>query len=225
MMSGIRNAPPISTSSPRDTTASPSRASAERATRRAPAALFTTSASPAPVSSIRRSRHSAWREPRVPRARSYSRFEYPAAMRLIASRAERASGARPRLVCSTTPVALITGRSDGAARRCTRARTAAPQPSGGAAPPLARACSIVSRTARTTRPRGCAVRSAATSGSASSASTAGSRRRGSVTAPWPWWYRATQVSARGSRPPRRRRPRRRSARSPRARARGTSRPV
>src|SRR5438132_359921 len=38
MISGIRNAPPISTSSPRDTTASPLRASADRATSRAPGA-------------------------------------------------------------------------------------------------------------------------------------------------------------------------------------------
>src|SRR3989442_1574340 len=55
-MSGIRNDPPISTSSPRDTTASPPRARALRATSSAPAALFTTSASSAPVSSTSRSR-------------------------------------------------------------------------------------------------------------------------------------------------------------------------
>src|SRR6266702_5300678 len=77
----LHDALPISTSSPRDTTASPLRASAERATSRAPAALFTTMASSAPVNSTRKSRQSAWREPRVPWARSYSRFEYPAAMR------------------------------------------------------------------------------------------------------------------------------------------------
>src|SRR5213595_683869 len=94
MISGIRNAPPISTSSPRDTTASPLRASADRATSRAPAALFTTMASSAPVNSTRRSRQSAWREPRVPWARSYSRFEYPVAMRAIASRAARDAMAR-----------------------------------------------------------------------------------------------------------------------------------
>ena len=74
MMSGTRNAPPISTSSPRETIASPSRASADRATSKAPAALFTTSASSAPVSSTRRSRQSAWRDPRVPADTSYSRF-------------------------------------------------------------------------------------------------------------------------------------------------------
>ena len=180
MISGMRNAPPISTSSPRDTTASPSRASAESASSSAPAALLTTSASAAPVSSKRRPRHSAWREPRVPAARSYSRFEYSPAMRRSAAIAAGASGALPRLVCSTTPVALMTGSSDGAASRWARARTAGPQPSGGTAPPSARAASIVSRTARSTRLRGCVASSAATSGSASKASTAGSRRRGSA---------------------------------------------
>ncbi len=75
-------------------------------------------------------------------------------MRAIASIAARASGARPRFVCRTTPAALMTGPNDGAARRCTFARTAPPHPSGGAVPPLARAASIVSRTARSTRLRG-----------------------------------------------------------------------
>src|SRR6266852_1172618 len=59
MMSGIRNDPPISTSSPRETTASPPRASALSASSTAPAALFTTSASAAPVSSTSRSRQIA----------------------------------------------------------------------------------------------------------------------------------------------------------------------
>ena len=38
--------------------------------------------------------------------------------------ASGASGARPRLVCSTTPVALMTRRSDGAASAAQRARDA-----------------------------------------------------------------------------------------------------
>src|SRR5213083_2037318 len=85
-------------------------------------------------------------------------------MRCIAASAAAASGARPRLVCSTTPVALITGTNDGAASRSRHARTAGPHPSGGAAPPLARADSSVSRTARTTRLRGWARASAGRGG-------------------------------------------------------------
>src|SRR5205085_11627861 len=91
-----------------------------------------------------------------------------------------ASGARPRLVCNTTPVALITGPSEGTASRSTRDRIAVLQPSGGALPPVARAASMVSRTARTTRLRGPAAAIAATAGPASRASTAGRRRRGPV---------------------------------------------
>src|SRR3970282_1592522 len=44
---------------------------------------------------------------RAPASRSYSRFEYPLAALSIASSASNASGARPRFVWITTPVALI----------------------------------------------------------------------------------------------------------------------
>ena len=44
----------------------------------------------------------AWRDPRRPEDRSNSRLEYAAS-------AANASGARPRLVCSRTPVAFTTG--------------------------------------------------------------------------------------------------------------------
>src|SRR6266704_2191823 len=63
----------------------------------------------------------------------------------MAAIAAGASGARPRLVCSTTPVALITGASDGTPSRATAARTAASQPSTGGAPPLTRAASTAAR--------------------------------------------------------------------------------
>ena len=184
MISGMRNDPPISTSSPRDTTASPPRASALSARSSAPAALLTTSASAAPVSSTSRSRQWACREPRVPRPKSYSSAAYPRATRVMEAIAASASGARPRFVCSTTPVALITGASDGSANRSAAARTAASHPSGGIAPPLARAASTARRAAFTTSARGWSESSAATPGPARSASMDGSCRLRSVMGAW-----------------------------------------
>ena len=49
------------------------------------------------------------RLPRAPLATSNSKFEYPAATAWTAAMAPSASGARPRLVCRTTPVAFSTG--------------------------------------------------------------------------------------------------------------------
>ncbi len=115
MTSGTRNAPPISTSSPRLTTTSRPRASAARARRTAAALLFTTSPASAPVNSHSRPRTRSWRCPLAPRSRSYSRLQYPAA-RPMASTASHASGARPRLVWRTTPAALTTGWNLGSDR-------------------------------------------------------------------------------------------------------------
>src|SRR6266700_1058698 len=110
----------------------------------------------------------------------------------MAAIAASASGARPRLVCSTTPVALITGASDGSANRTTAVRTAASHPSGGAVPPLARALSTATRAAFTTSARGWSARRAATPGPASSESTEGRFRLGSLIWEvrggwWRWW--------------------------------------
>src|SRR6266704_732742 len=110
----------------------------------------------------------------------------------MAAIAASASGARPRLVCSTTPVAFITGASDGSANRSTAVRTAASHPSGGAVPPLARALSTATRAAFTTRARGWSARRAAMPGPASSESTEGRFRLGSLIWEvgggwWRWW--------------------------------------
>ena len=112
----------------------------------------------------------------------------------MAAIAASASGARPRLVCSTTPVALITGASDGSANRSTAVRTAASHPSGGAVPPLARALSTATRAAFTTSARGWSARRAAMPGPASSESTEGRFRLGSLI----WevdrgWWRLVEV--------------------------------
>src|SRR5207247_6270749 len=106
----------------------------------------------------------------------------PRATLVSAAIAAPASGARPRFVWSTTPVALITGASDGTASRATAASTAASHPSGGVAPPFTRAASTVSRAAFTTSPRGCSASKRATAGPASRASIEGNCRRGSVMA-------------------------------------------
>ena len=74
MISGIRNEPPISINSPRDTGTSLRRASADNTNKTAAALLLTTVAASAPVSSQISS--STWesRSPRRPLARSYSRL-------------------------------------------------------------------------------------------------------------------------------------------------------
>ena len=109
MIWGSRNSPPISISSPRETSTSRPRASPPRASSSAPAALLTTSAASAPVASRSSASAAAPRRPRVPAARSYSTAAYPAAS-ATAALAAADSGARPRLVWSTTPVALTTAR-------------------------------------------------------------------------------------------------------------------
>ena len=70
MISGIRNAPPISTSSPRDTITSRPLASVFRASSTAAALLFTTVAASAPVRCLTRSSMACSRRPRSPWTRS-----------------------------------------------------------------------------------------------------------------------------------------------------------
>ena len=180
MMSGIRNAPPISISSPRDTRTGLPFASVWRARSSAAAQLLTTSASSASVRAARISSARLDRLPRLPVSRSTSRSEYPAAARVTARTAASASGARPRFVCSTTPVALITGVSPNvaaAARSIARARISSS--SGGsmprAAPALTSASVDVSVRFRTARPTVFDARIAGAE--RSRASTDGSLRR------------------------------------------------
>ena len=182
MMSGTRKLPPISTSSPREMTASRPSAELLSASTSAAAQLFTTSASSAPVSSVRSAVQCAWRDPRAPVAMSYSSVEKPCATSRMASRARSASGARPRLVCKITPVALMTRRSVDCWRRASAspmARTHAAS-STGAAIDASRALSTTERTASVTSSRGATVSRWRTPSSSRSVPTAGSARRGSV---------------------------------------------
>jgi hypothetical protein len=83
--------------------------------------LLTTVASSAPVSSHSRERRWSSRSPRRPSARSNSSVT---ALRIAVTAAAIASSAikaRPRLVCSTVPVRLNTGRRLGCALACSRA--------------------------------------------------------------------------------------------------------
>ena len=75
MMSGTRNDPPISTSSPRDTTASCPRANSWSTIMTAAALLFTASAASAPVSVQLRRSPGSWRLPRAMASVSYSSVE------------------------------------------------------------------------------------------------------------------------------------------------------
>src|SRR5712692_2666437 len=125
MIAGMRNDPPISMSSPRETITSLRAASAASTSTTAAALLFTTVAASAPVSSA--SSASTWvsRSPRAPGARSYSRLHGCVMTACTASTASAGNSARPRLVCSTVPVRLNTRRSEGwnaASRRAWRCR-------------------------------------------------------------------------------------------------------
>src|SRR5438093_663254 len=128
----MRNEPPISTSSPRETSTSRSAASVLSASSTAAALLLTTSAASAPVKARRSSSTRASRSPRRPVTRSSSRFEAWRAAPASAAIASSASGARPRFVCRTTPLALTTrtrrGAETASRRAATRRRTSS---SGG----------------------------------------------------------------------------------------------
>ena len=75
MMSGTRNDPPISTSSPRETTASWPRANSWSTIMTAAALLLTASAASAPVSVQMRRSTWSWRLPRAMASVSYSSVE------------------------------------------------------------------------------------------------------------------------------------------------------
>src|SRR3989442_8305127 len=98
------------------------------------------------------------------------------------SRASALSGARPRFVWRTTPVALITGLSENVPWRpiCSRTRSPTAAASGGSASSLMMRRRSASRTPRTRavrRGRGTATVSGRSPTSRSTWSTAGSRRR------------------------------------------------
>ena len=118
MRSGRRKPSPISTSSPAAHDDLAPAASAVVASTRAAAPLLTTSASSAAGHGRQQGVAAcpAPRRARAPVARSNSTSTCRP-RRPIASTAAADSGARPRLVCSTTPVALSTGRSVVAAPR------------------------------------------------------------------------------------------------------------
>src|SRR5258708_7962607 len=104
-----RNPSPISISSPRLIMTPPPAPSAVAARTSAAALLLTTCTAPAAgTARARASSAPPPRRPRLPVARSNSTSVQPAAASM-ASRAAADSGARPRLVCTRTPAALITG--------------------------------------------------------------------------------------------------------------------
>src|ERR1700722_14615709 len=109
-MSGMRNAPPISISSPRETGTSRPLARVLRISRTAAALLLTTVASAGPVRSRSRERTWSSRSPRRPVSRLISNAVAPAKAAAAAAAASGGRGARPRLVCSTVPVRLNTWR-------------------------------------------------------------------------------------------------------------------
>ena len=101
--SGTRKPPPISTLSPRLTTTCRSRASAASTSSTAAALLLTTIAASAPHSLASSVADGVLARSALAGARGRTRCSWPSAG------GRSATGARPRLVCSSTPVALITG--------------------------------------------------------------------------------------------------------------------
>mmetsp|Transcript_6298 Transcript_6298/g.25483 ORF Transcript_6298/g.25483 Transcript_6298/m.25483 type:complete len:215 (+) Transcript_6298:77-721(+) len=152
----MRKAPPISTSSPRDTMASRPRASAAMPSKTAAALLLTTVAASAPVSSQSRSSMRSSRSPRRPVSRSNSRLLGAAIRPSTCCSAASASSARPRLVWMTVPVRFSTARIDGVSRACTCA---------------ARACGSASSSPRGRLPATARARSASSSALASRATS------------------------------------------------------
>ena len=113
----MRNAPPISTISPRETITSRPAASVLSASTVAAALLLTTSAASAPVSAWKRPCTWSSRSERRPEPRSACTLQNPPATSASACCAASESGARPRLVWSSTPVALTARRRLDAAER------------------------------------------------------------------------------------------------------------
>ena len=106
MISGIRNDPPISISSPRETGTSLRRAKQFSVSKTAAALLLTTRAASAPVNWHIKISACLCRSPRLPVFKSNSTLLAPWATLTIALIADSGKGARPRLVCNTVPVRL-----------------------------------------------------------------------------------------------------------------------
>ena len=112
---------------------------------------------------------------------SYSRLLNPSATCSMARIAAPASGARPRLVCRITPVALITRRSEGrVAFRIADAIVSTHCCSVLWLPPALRAASTLSRKASSTTFRGCCSSSCFTPAVSNSELTLGKSRRASL---------------------------------------------
>ncbi len=109
----MRNAPPISTSSPREMMTSCPNASVLSNRTTAAALLLTTVAASAPVSSQIRASRCESLSPRLPVSKLYSRSTASPAAMAIAAIAESGSLDRPRLVWITVPVRLNTGLNRG----------------------------------------------------------------------------------------------------------------
>ena len=210
MMSGSRNEPPISTSCPRETSTSRPGASAISSRSTAPALLLTAKAASAPVSRVSRAATWVSRVPRAPSSKSYSRLLYERATCATWSTAASEREARPRLVCSITPVRLSTGRSPGRCQPASRAPAAAARASAlkapSTGPPARISCRVVSTAARmasTTCDRACAAKRGAAAGWLSNSSTAGNARRAcwvdsSITFPAPGRSRPWTKERRGT---------------------------
>ena len=125
MMSGMRKPPPISTSSPRETITSAPPASAVRASSMAAALLLTTSAAFCAGERCEQGFDISVAASRARRFRGRIRdWRSRARPRRWRRSPPGRAGARPRLVCSTMPVALMTRRSCMApdCARCAAAR-------------------------------------------------------------------------------------------------------
>ena len=138
MISGTRKPPPISTSSPRDTTTVA--AARERAEREQHRRRVVVDDDPGLGAARTREQRAGVVVPRpalAGRPDRYSRFEYAPPTRAAVGRVASApSGARPRLVCSSTPVAFTTGRSRAPCSRSTRRAASRTTASSSTSPPV-----------------------------------------------------------------------------------------
>ena len=193
MMSGTRKAPPISISSPRETMTCFFCARVLSRRNTAAALLFTTVAASAPVSSQSRSLTTLSRSPRPPDSMSYSSAQGLRAAAIRACTASSGKVARPRLVCSTVPVRLNTGRNFGCIFAVTPEPTslinaAISAVSSGSGAPAITAVRVSARTSRTmpvTTARPWASTSEASVAVDSRRSTEGSWESGFMISPGP----------------------------------------
>ena len=132
----MRKPSPISISSPRETSTSRPSASAASASSTAAALLLTTSAASAPVSRAQQRRRGGPAASRARRRRGRTRGSSSRAptSRDALRAPPRASGARPRFVCTITPVALSDAAQARPPRRLRARRSARSTRSPGSSP-------------------------------------------------------------------------------------------